>query len=50
MVYNVYAPKEALTFTIDIYDGRNGTIIVKLFQIKIDIPDVIKFGMWNEKL
>ena len=26
-----------------------GTILVKLIQIKIDMPDVIKFGRWNNK-
>ena len=36
--------KKALALLIDVYDGRNFTIIVKLIKKKTDMPDVIKSG------
>ena len=39
--------KKSLIFLIYVYDGKNFTIIVKLNQIKVDMPDVTKFGRWK---
>ena len=35
---------------IDGYNGINVSIIVKLIEMKIDMPDVITFGRWKYKL
>ena len=35
---------------IDVYSGKNVTIIVKSIQIKIEMIDVINFCIWNKKL
>ena len=42
--------KKGLTFLINVYNGRRVSIIVKLIKIRIDMPDVIKFGRCNNKL
>ena len=34
---------------VDIYVGRNVTIIIILIQIIVDMPNEIKFGMWKSK-
>ena len=34
---------------VDVYVERNVTIIVKLIQIIIDMPDEIQFGIWKIK-
>ena len=39
----VTVTKKLLTFLIDVYDGINFTIIVKLIQIRTDMTDEIKF-------
>ena len=35
---------------IDVYNGRNFSVLVKLIEIKSDMPDIIKFGIWKYKL
>ena len=35
---------------INIYNGRNVSIIVKLVKININMPYVVHFGGWNNKL
>ena len=35
--------QKSLTVLIDVYNGRNVYILANLIEIKIDMPDVIKF-------
>ena len=42
--------KKVLTLMIDVFHQRNVTIHAQFIQIKIDMPDVIKFGISKNKL
>ena len=50
MGYNSVGNKYSLTLLIDVWNGINKSILVKLIEIKIYMPDIINIGICRYNL